>query len=65
MLLSDIACALTDHMAEDIWSGHFVDLTTGKVTFIQGEYMLEDVTPDELTDYHDWEQEQAICPAAF
>lgn len=20
--------------------------------------MLEDVTPDELTDYHDWEQEQ-------
>lgn len=58
MLLSDIACALTDHMAEECGSGHFVDLNTGGVAFIQGDYMLEDVTPDELNGYRDWEQEQ-------
>lgn len=58
MLLNDIACALTDHMTEAYGSGHFVDLTTGEVTFIQGEYMLEDVTPEELAEYRDWEQEQ-------
>lgn len=58
MLLSDIAYALTDHMTEDFGSGHFVDLTTGGVTFIQGEYMLEDVTPEKLNGYRDWEQEQ-------
>lgn len=58
MLLSDIACALTDHMAEEIGAGHFVDLTTGEVTFVQSEYMLEEVTPDELADYRDWEREQ-------
>ena len=58
MLLSDIAFALTDHMTEDYGAGHFVDLTTGEVTFIQGEYMLEDVTPEKLNGYRDWEQEQ-------
>ena len=58
MLLNEIACALTDHTSEEFGSGYFVDLTTGEVTFIQSEYMLEDVTPDELTGYRDWEQEQ-------
>lgn len=58
MLLNDIACALTDHMAGEYGAGHFVDLTTGEVTFIQSEYMLEDVTAELLADYHDWEQEQ-------
>lgn len=58
MLLNDIACALTDHMTEECRAGHFVDLTTGEVTFIQGEYMLEDVTAEELAGYRDWEQEQ-------
>lgn len=53
MLLNDIACALTDHMTEEYGSGHFVDLTTGEVSFIQGEYMLEDVTPEELAEYRD------------
>lgn len=60
MLLNDIACALTDHMTEEYGSGHFVDLTIGEVTFIQSEYMLEDVTPEELAEYRDWEQEQII-----
>lgn len=58
MLLNEIACALTDHITEDYGSGHFVDLTTGEVTFIQGDYMFEDVTPEELARYRDWEQEQ-------
>ena len=58
MLLNEIACALTDHMTEEYGSGHFVDLTTGEVTFIQSEYMLEDVTPEELSEYREWEQEQ-------
>lgn len=44
ILLNEIACALTDHMTEDYGSGHFVDLTTGEVTFIQSDYMLEDVS---------------------
>lgn len=60
MLLYDIACALTDNTADMYEAGHFVDLTTGEVTFIQGEYMLEDVTPEELAEYEDWEQEQII-----
>lgn len=42
MLLNEIACALTDHITEDYGSGHFADLTTGEVTFIQSEYMLKD-----------------------
>lgn len=58
ILLNEIACALTDHMTEDYGSGHFVDLTTGEVTFIQSDYMLEDVTSEELAEYRDWEQEQ-------
>ena len=58
MLLNEIACALTDHTTEELGAGHFVDLTTGGVTFIQGDYMLEDVTPEDLTGYRDWEQEQ-------
>lgn len=58
ILLNEIACALADHMTEDFGSGHFVDLITGGVTFIQGDYMLEDVTPEDLTGYRDWEQEQ-------
>lgn len=58
MLLNEIACALTDHTSEEFGSGHFADLTTGEVTFIQGEYMLEDVTPEMLAGYRDWEQEQ-------
>lgn len=58
MLLNEIACALTDHITEDYGSGHFVDLTTGEVTFFQGDYMFEDVTPEELARYRDWEQEQ-------
>lgn len=58
MLLNEIACALTDHTSEEFGSGHFVDLTTSGVTFIQGDYMLEDVTPEDLTGYRDWEQEQ-------
>lgn len=51
-LLDEIACALTDHMTEDYGAGHFVDLTTGEVTFIQGDYMLEDVTPDDSLKVH-------------
>ena len=58
MLINEIACALTDHMTDDYGSGHFVDLTTGEVTFIQGEYMLDDVTSEELTGYRDWELDQ-------
>lgn len=58
ILLNEIACALTDHMSLECGAGHFVDLTTGGVTFIQGDYMLEDVTPEDLTGYRDWEQEQ-------
>lgn len=58
MLLSEIACALTDHITEEFGGGHFVDLTTGEVTFIQGEYMLDDVTAEEMPEYRDWEQEQ-------
>ncbi len=57
ILLNEIAFALTDHMTEDYGNGHFVDLTTGEITFIQSEYMLEDVTPEEITEYRDWEQE--------
>lgn len=60
ILLNEIACALTDHMTEDYGSGHFVDLTTGEVTFIQSDYMLEDVSPNELQEYRDWEQEQIL-----
>lgn len=60
MLLNEIAFALTDHMTADYGAGHFVDLTTGEVTFIQSEYMLDDVSPDELQEYHDWEQEQIM-----
>ena len=58
--LNEIACALTDHMTEDYGAGHFVDLTTGEVTFIQSDYMLDDVAQDELQEYHDWEQEQIM-----
>lgn len=57
MLLNEIACALTDHMTEEYGSGHFVDLTTGEMTFVESEYMLEDVTPEEMAEYRDWEQE--------
>lgn len=57
IILNEIAFALTDHLTEDYGSGHFVDLTTGEVTFIQSEYMLEDVTPEKLAEYRDWEQE--------
>lgn len=60
LLLNEIACAMTDHTADMYEAGHFVDLTTGEVTFIQREYMLEDVTPEELAGYRDWEQEQII-----
>lgn len=60
MLLDEIAFALTDHMTESYGAGHFVDLTTGEVTFIQSDYMLEDVSTDELQEYRDWEQEQIL-----
>lgn len=60
MLLNDIAYALTDHITEDYGAGHFVDLTTGEVTFIQSDYMLDEVSPEELQEYHDWEQEQIL-----
>lgn len=60
MLLNEIACVLTDYMTAQAGAGHFVDLTTGQLTFIQSEYMIDDVTPDELSRYRDWEQEQIL-----
>lgn len=59
-LLSEIAFALTDHTSTENGAAHFVDLTTGEVTFIQGDYMFEEdeITEDEIASYHDWEQEQ-------
>lgn len=58
-LLSEISFALTDHETTQYGAAHFVDLTTGDVTFIQHEYMFEEdeITEDEINSYHDWEQE--------
>lgn len=59
-LLSEIAFALTDHMTTENGAAHFVDLTAGKVTFIQEEHMFEngEITEEEINDYQDWEQDQ-------
>ncbi|MBQ0050348.1 MAG: hypothetical protein KBT12_08990 [Bacteroidales bacterium] len=59
-LLSEIAFALTDHTSTERGATHFVDLTTGEVTFIQGDYMFEEdeITEDEIASYHDWEKGQ-------
>ena len=55
-LLSELAYALTDHSTFEIGSRHFVDLTEGGLFFTQEEYMREDITPERLVKYHDWEQ---------
>lgn len=59
-LLSEIAFALTDHMTTENGAAHFVDLTAGEVTFIQGDYMFEEdeITEAKIATYQDWEQDQ-------
>lgn len=58
-LLNDIAFSLTDHMSDNNGASHFVDLTTGEITFIQNEYMFEEdeITEEEINAYRDWEQD--------
>jgi len=62
MLWGELAAALTNHEAPNHGSCHFVDLTKGNITFIQEEYMLEeeDITPEELSTYRDWEKDEII-----
>ncbi len=58
-LLSELACALTDHEAIQGGAAHFVDLTTGDLTFILSEHMIEEgeITEDEICSYKEWEQD--------
>ncbi len=46
-ILSELAFVLTDHEASQSGSAHFVDLTTGGLTFIMADYMFEE---GEITD---------------
>lgn len=59
ILLSELTCALTDHGTIQSGAAHFVDLTTGGLTFILPDHMFEDgeITEDEICSYKDWEQD--------
>lgn len=48
-------------MTEGYGSGHFVDLTTGEVTYIQSDYMLEDVTSEGIIEMHPISKKYWIC----
>ena len=59
ILLSELACALTDHGTIQSGAAHFVDLTTGGLTFILSEHMFEEgeITEDDICSYKEWEQD--------
>ena len=58
-ILSDLAFALADHESALSGSAHFVDLTTGDLTFIMDDYMFEEgeITEEEICSYKEWEQD--------
>ena len=58
-ILSELAFVLTDHEASQSGSAHFVDLTTGGLTFIMADYMFEEgeITEEEICSYKEWEQD--------
>ena len=56
--LGDLAMALT--MNESYEMKNYIDLTDGCITNIMDEFMLDDITDNELEKYNDWQREMIL-----